>query len=62
MAQTSLVVQNSCVIVCGILLMIVFQFKPELVIIYQGWILVGSLIAELLLRLCTIGFLFVYQA
>ncbi|XP_032386109.1 solute carrier family 40 member 1 [Etheostoma spectabile] len=38
-AQTSLLVQNSCVIVCGILLMVVFQFKEQLVEIYNGWIL-----------------------
>lgn len=39
-AQTSLVVQNSCVIVCGILLMLVFQFKEQLAELYSGWILV----------------------
>lgn len=38
-AQTSLLVQNSCVIVCGILLMVVFQFKEELVKLYNGWVL-----------------------
>lgn len=38
-AQTSLLVQNSCVIVCGILLMLVFQFKEQLVELYNGWIL-----------------------
>ncbi|XP_023278893.1 solute carrier family 40 member 1 [Seriola lalandi dorsalis] len=38
-AQTSLLVQNSCVIVCGILLMVVFQFKEQLVELYNGWIL-----------------------
>ncbi|XP_042283041.1 solute carrier family 40 member 1 [Thunnus thynnus] len=38
-AQTSLLVQNSCVIVCGILLMVVFQFKEELVKLYDGWVL-----------------------
>lgn len=41
-AQTSLLVQNSCVIVCGILLMVVFQFKEQLVELYNGWILVRS--------------------
>lgn len=41
-AQTSLLVQNSCVIVCGILLMVVFQFKEQLVQLYNGWILVRS--------------------
>lgn len=38
-AQTSLLVQNSCVIVCGILLMLVFQFREQLVELYNGWIL-----------------------
>ncbi|KAM3861754.1 solute carrier family 40 member 1 [Diretmus argenteus] len=38
-AQTSLIVQNCCVILCGILLMIVFQFKEQLAELYNGWIL-----------------------
>lgn len=38
-AQTSLVVQNSCVILCGILLMVVFQFREQLDVLYNGWIL-----------------------
>lgn len=38
-AQTSLLVQNSCVIMCGILLMVVFQFKDQLAVMYNGWIL-----------------------
>ncbi|XP_047457132.1 solute carrier family 40 member 1 [Mugil cephalus] len=38
-AQTSLLVQNSCVILCGILLMFVFQFKEQLTALYNGWIL-----------------------
>ncbi|CAL1582665.1 unnamed protein product [Knipowitschia caucasica] len=38
-AQTSLIVQNSCVIVCGVLLMAVFQFKEQLAVMYNGWIL-----------------------
>ncbi|XP_053184680.1 solute carrier family 40 member 1 [Scomber japonicus] len=38
-AQTSLLVQNSCVIVCGILLMVVFHFKEQLVELYNGWVL-----------------------
>ncbi|XP_077175563.1 ferroportin [Paroedura picta] len=38
-AQTSLIVQNACVILCGILLMMVFLFKTELVALYQGWLL-----------------------
>lgn len=42
-AQTSLLIQNSCVILCGILLMVVFQFKEQLVELYNGWILVRSL-------------------
>lgn len=45
-AQTSLVVQNSCVILCGILLMVVFQFKSQLLELYNGWILVRSLIVD----------------
>ncbi|KAM9850460.1 solute carrier family 40 member 1 [Aulostomus maculatus] len=38
-AQTSLLVQNCCVIVCGILLMVVFQFREQLTELYNGWIL-----------------------
>ncbi|KAG7282319.1 hypothetical protein CRUP_002707 [Coryphaenoides rupestris] len=38
-AQTSLLVQNSCVIACGILLMVVFQYKDQLTNMYNGWIL-----------------------
>ncbi|XP_040057823.2 solute carrier family 40 member 1 [Gasterosteus aculeatus] len=38
-AQTSLLVQNSCVIVCGILLMVVFNFKEQLAELYNGWVL-----------------------
>lgn len=38
-AQTSLLVQNFAVILCGILLMLVFQFKVQLAEMYQGWIL-----------------------
>ncbi|XP_071384495.1 solute carrier family 40 member 1 [Centroberyx affinis] len=38
-AQTSLIVQNCCVILCGILLMVVFQFKGQLASLYNGWIL-----------------------
>ncbi|KAF7245004.1 Solute carrier family 40 member 1 [Varanus komodoensis] len=38
-AQTSLVVQNASVISCGILLMIVFLYKADLVALYQGWLL-----------------------
>ncbi|KTF73109.1 hypothetical protein cypCar_00036597 [Cyprinus carpio] len=38
-AQTSLVVQNSAVILCGVLLMAIFQFKEQLTILYSGWLL-----------------------
>lgn len=40
-AQTSLVVQNSAVILCGVLLMAVFQFKVQLSTLYNGWLLVS---------------------
>ncbi|XP_030614598.1 solute carrier family 40 member 1 [Archocentrus centrarchus] len=43
-AQTSLLVQNSCVIVCGILLMLVFHFKEQLADLYNGWILTSCYI------------------
>ncbi|XP_029461857.1 solute carrier family 40 member 1 isoform X2 [Rhinatrema bivittatum] len=38
-AQTSLIVQNASVIVCGIILMVVFLFKAQLVSMYHGWLL-----------------------
>uniref|UniRef100_A0A4W5P0A3 Solute carrier family 40 member n=1 Tax=Hucho hucho TaxID=62062 RepID=A0A4W5P0A3_9TELE len=38
-AQTSLVVQNCAVILCGILLMVVFHFKEQLAELYNGWVL-----------------------
>uniref|UniRef100_A0A3B1J916 Solute carrier family 40 member n=1 Tax=Astyanax mexicanus TaxID=7994 RepID=A0A3B1J916_ASTMX len=38
-AQTSLLVQNCSVILCGILLMVVFQFKEQLDTLYNGWLL-----------------------
>ncbi|NXJ91349.1 S40A1 protein, partial [Corythaixoides concolor] len=38
-AQTSLVVQNTSVILCGIILMIVFFFKTQLLALYHGWLL-----------------------
>ncbi|XP_030066148.1 solute carrier family 40 member 1 [Microcaecilia unicolor] len=38
-AQTSLIVQNASVIVCGIILMVVFLFKSQLVLMYHGWLL-----------------------
>ncbi|KAL6484353.1 hypothetical protein MHYP_G00063980 [Metynnis hypsauchen] len=38
-AQTSLLVQNCAVILCGVLLMLVFQFKEQLTVLYNGWLL-----------------------
>ncbi|KFP37211.1 Solute carrier family 40 member 1, partial [Chlamydotis macqueenii] len=38
-AQTSLVVQNASVILCGIILMVVFLFKTQLLTLYHGWLL-----------------------
>ncbi|NXI28610.1 S40A1 protein, partial [Sterrhoptilus dennistouni] len=38
-AQTSLIVQNSSVILCGVILMIIFLFKTQLLTLYQGWLL-----------------------
>lgn len=38
-AQTSLVVQNVSVILCGIILMMVFLHKHELLNMYHGWVL-----------------------
>ncbi|XP_074856902.1 ferroportin [Carettochelys insculpta] len=38
-AQTSLVVQNVSVILCGIILMMVFLFKTQLLTLYSGWLL-----------------------
>lgn len=58
-AQTSLVVQNACVILCGILFMLVFRFKIQLVELYNGWILVRSLIVDP--SMPPPLFLFVYQ-
>uniref|UniRef100_G1SML8 Solute carrier family 40 member 1 n=2 Tax=Oryctolagus cuniculus TaxID=9986 RepID=G1SML8_RABIT len=43
-AQTSLVVQNVSVILCGIILMMVFLHKNELLTIYHGWILTSCYI------------------
>ncbi|XP_052004926.1 solute carrier family 40 member 1-like [Xyrauchen texanus] len=43
-AQTSLVVQNSAVILCGALLMAVFQFKEQLSTLYNGWLLTSCYI------------------
>ncbi|ELK04780.1 Solute carrier family 40 member 1 [Pteropus alecto] len=38
-AQTSLVIQNVSVILCGIILMMVFLYKNELLTMYHGWML-----------------------
>ncbi|KAM5151534.1 ferroportin isoform 1-T1 [Mantella aurantiaca] len=38
-AQTSLIVQNVSVIICGIILMVVFLYKNDLLSMYQGWLL-----------------------
>ncbi|KAK1166203.1 solute carrier family 40 member 1-like [Acipenser oxyrinchus oxyrinchus] len=38
-AQTSLIVQNSAVILCGILLMVIFLCKVQLVSLFNGWLL-----------------------
>ncbi|XP_044525643.1 solute carrier family 40 member 1 [Gracilinanus agilis] len=43
-AQTSLVVQNVSVIVCGIILMMVFLHKIDLMTMYNGWILTSCYI------------------
>ncbi|XP_062969376.1 solute carrier family 40 member 1 isoform X1 [Cynocephalus volans] len=43
-AQTSLVVQNVSVILCGIILMIVFLYKNELLTMYHGWVLTSCYI------------------
>ncbi|KAM8933981.1 ferroportin-like [Pelodytes ibericus] len=38
-AQTSLIVQNVSVIICGLILMGVFLYKTQLLSMYQGWLL-----------------------
>uniref|UniRef100_U3EWC8 Solute carrier family 40 member n=1 Tax=Callithrix jacchus TaxID=9483 RepID=U3EWC8_CALJA len=43
-AQTSLVVQNVSVILCGIILMMVFLHKHELLTMYHGWVLTSCYI------------------
>uniref|UniRef100_A0A8C8YSC9 Solute carrier family 40 member n=1 Tax=Prolemur simus TaxID=1328070 RepID=A0A8C8YSC9_PROSS len=43
-AQTSLVVQNVSVILCGIILMMVFLYKNELLTMYHGWVLTSCYI------------------
>ncbi|KAK2496913.1 hypothetical protein MC885_000165 [Smutsia gigantea] len=40
-ARTSLVIQNVSVILCGIILMMVFLHKNELLTLYHGWVLVN---------------------
>lgn len=41
-ARTSLVVQNASVIICGIILMLIFLFKAQLLTLYHGWLLVSA--------------------
>ncbi|XP_049471307.1 solute carrier family 40 member 1 [Panthera uncia] len=43
-AQTALVVQNVSVILCGIILMMVFLHKNELLTMYHGWVLTSCYI------------------
>ncbi|XP_032335793.1 solute carrier family 40 member 1 isoform X1 [Camelus ferus] len=43
-AQTSLVIQNVSVILCGIILMMVFLHKEELLTMYHGWVLTSCYI------------------
>ncbi|XP_044942403.1 solute carrier family 40 member 1 isoform X2 [Mustela nigripes] len=43
-AQTSLVVQNVSVILCGIILMMVFLHKNDLLTMYHGWVLTSCYI------------------
>ncbi|XP_013839789.1 solute carrier family 40 member 1 isoform X2 [Sus scrofa] len=43
-AQTSLVIQNVSVILCGIILMMVFLHKDELLTMYHGWVLTSCYI------------------
>ncbi|NXA41780.1 S40A1 protein, partial [Eudromia elegans] len=38
-AQTSLIVQNVSVILCGVILMVIFLFKTQLLTLYHGWLL-----------------------
>ncbi|XP_077346927.1 ferroportin-like [Lithobates pipiens] len=39
-ARISLAVQNISVMICGIVLMVVFLYKAELLSMYQGWLLI----------------------
>ncbi|XP_020849215.2 LOW QUALITY PROTEIN: ferroportin [Phascolarctos cinereus] len=43
-AQTSLIVQNVSVITCGIILMMVFLHKTDLLTMYNGWVLTSCYI------------------
>ncbi|KAJ1065367.1 hypothetical protein CapIbe_001011 [Capra ibex] len=43
-AQTSLVIQNVSVILCGVILMMVFLHKNELLTMYHGWVLTSCYI------------------
>ncbi|KAB0391302.1 hypothetical protein E2I00_008765, partial [Balaenoptera physalus] len=43
-AQTSLLIQNVSVILCGIILMMVFLHKKELLTMYHGWVLTSCYI------------------
>ncbi|XP_057602686.1 solute carrier family 40 member 1 [Hippopotamus amphibius kiboko] len=43
-AQTSLVIQNVSVILCGLILMMVFLHKNELLTMYHGWVLTSCYI------------------
>lgn len=43
-AQTALVIQNVSVILCGIILMMVFLHKDELLTMYHGWVLTSCYI------------------
>lgn len=43
-AQISLIVQNVSVIICGIILMMVYMFKPSLTTMFHGWLLTGCYI------------------
>ncbi|XP_023665740.1 solute carrier family 40 member 1-like [Paramormyrops kingsleyae] len=43
-AQTSLIVQNLAVVLCGVLLMLIFQFQDPLAELYSGWLLTACYI------------------
>ncbi|XP_043850635.1 solute carrier family 40 member 1 [Dromiciops gliroides] len=43
-AQTSLIVQNVSVIMCGVILMMVFLHKTDLLTMYDGWVLTSCYI------------------